>query len=927
MNKVSCMKICATLLWLLLPVILPGKVDSLPGKAETDRSEYRKLVLENGLRVILLSDPDLNKSSAALSVDVGSLKDPDDRQGLAHFLEHMLFLGTEKYPSESEYGNYIKSNGGYTNAYTAGDHTNYHFEVGHHAFEGALDRFSQFFIAPLFLEEFTQNEMLAVNSEFEKSLENDFRRIYQVLTHYYKPEHPANHFSTGNLETLKGISREEFINFYDENYSADQMGLALAGEASLDQLERWARKYFSDIPSNGRKKLSYPQELIPREDAIRLIRIRPVKDIRELRLVFGLDATRELWEGKSAEMIMHIIGYEGSGSLLSHLKKKGWATSLGASLWDSTKDYSQFLVSVGLTPEGQKQMYSVMESLFSYIEMMRESEYPHYLFEEKAMMARLEELYSDKGEGASRARFLANQALYYPIEVAERVPYLYVEPDPESYFHILDQLRVNQALFLHVSRDVETDRMEPIYGTEYGFERREGFRFQALNNPTEIDSLALPEPNPYVPEEINVLEMHPVPLIQEPGVHAYYMQDTEFERPRASYVFRVRTPKSGIGLRNAVLQDFYLDILSEVTNEEIYTASMGGATAAFSGNLEGIQFTVSGYSGSVETLLDYVAGQVKNMDLPEIQFEAIKEKRLRDLKNFELSEAYIQARDIQRSQGYNVHFSPTEQIEVAESISLKDVRDYARSLYESGFMEMMIHGNIDFAEAETLAQNVTAAFELKPISREETFFYRYAPPPNGEDKVTRTTLKVNNSCYWQEIVLGSDEPDTRAAAMVIDNFLREPYYTEMRTRQQLGYVVWSYTTRRFQDIVAGLVIQSSDYPAHELQNRSHAFIEELPAMLRGLGDEKFSTIVKGVRANLREEDKSIKERTETLFTRAFTHDGDWNRRVDTLNSLESLTRDKVADILETALSASSLRSHTVLAYARDHEQEAGSGTE
>ncbi len=131
------------------PVALPVPTNLPPRpRAPNDESEYRHFTLDNGLRVILLSDPKLNKSSAALAVGVGSLSDPPDRQGLAHFLEHMLFLGTEKYPDVSDYGNYLRSNGGYNNAYTAGDHTNFHFEIRHEAFEGALDRLSQFFIAP-----------------------------------------------------------------------------------------------------------------------------------------------------------------------------------------------------------------------------------------------------------------------------------------------------------------------------------------------------------------------------------------------------------------------------------------------------------------------------------------------------------------------------------------------------------------------------------------------------------------------------------------------------------------------------------------------------------------------------------------------------------------------------------------------------------
>ncbi|MDX5334940.1 MAG: insulinase family protein, partial [Marinobacter sp.] len=90
-----------------------------PTKSPNDPNEYRFLELDNGLRVILASDPDADKAAASMNVAVGSGNDPADREGLAHFLEHMLFLGTEKYPDPGEYQQFIRSHGGSHNAFTA----------------------------------------------------------------------------------------------------------------------------------------------------------------------------------------------------------------------------------------------------------------------------------------------------------------------------------------------------------------------------------------------------------------------------------------------------------------------------------------------------------------------------------------------------------------------------------------------------------------------------------------------------------------------------------------------------------------------------------------------------------------------------------------------------------------------------------------
>jgi insulysin len=108
-----------------------------------------------------------------MNVHVGSWSDPEEALGLAHFLEHMLFLGTEKYPDENSYNIYLNQHGGSSNAYTDQEDTNYFFDVQNDFFEGALDIFAQFFISPLFTESATDRELKAVDSENSKNLQDD----------------------------------------------------------------------------------------------------------------------------------------------------------------------------------------------------------------------------------------------------------------------------------------------------------------------------------------------------------------------------------------------------------------------------------------------------------------------------------------------------------------------------------------------------------------------------------------------------------------------------------------------------------------------------------------------------------------------------------------------------------------------------------
>ena len=116
----------------------------------SDDRGYLAHRLKNGLQVLLISDPRTDKAAAALDVRVGSGSDPEDRSGLAHLLEHMLFLGTELYPEAREYQAFIQQHGGSDNAYTMPDHTNYYFDIQSQYLRGALERFSQFFCRPAF---------------------------------------------------------------------------------------------------------------------------------------------------------------------------------------------------------------------------------------------------------------------------------------------------------------------------------------------------------------------------------------------------------------------------------------------------------------------------------------------------------------------------------------------------------------------------------------------------------------------------------------------------------------------------------------------------------------------------------------------------------------------------------------------------------
>ena len=228
--------------------------DDSVNKSPSDKRTYNIFTLKNGIDVITVSDPDLVTSAATLSIGVGQFQDPDNAQGIAHFLEHMLFMGSKKYPKPNEYMQFIQENGGDTNAFTAAEQTTYLFSINSSQFAAALDRLSSSVKDPLFDPTMVGKEINAVNSEWLLSRQSDSFIQQRTAANTGNPNHPRLKLGVGNKDTLSNDESEllkHLNNFYKEFYSANLMKLVLVGKQSPKELEKLATKYFSKIKNNN----------------------------------------------------------------------------------------------------------------------------------------------------------------------------------------------------------------------------------------------------------------------------------------------------------------------------------------------------------------------------------------------------------------------------------------------------------------------------------------------------------------------------------------------------------------------------------------------------------------------------------------------------------------------------------------------------
>ena len=220
-------------------------------KSKNDSRDYKILHLDNKLKVIIIKDTQSSQCGALLNVNIGSIRDTLD--GMAHFLEHMVFMGSKKYPDENNFMDLVNKNGGYTNAMTGDTHTTYYFTIDSTKFIDILDIFANFFMTPLLKQENIEREVNAVNAECIKNMADD-NWILHTIIKKGMGTHPMNHFTCGSNETLKGDDLHIKVKeFFDLNYSSNIMDLIIFINDKIDDtiLEREIKETFGKITNKN----------------------------------------------------------------------------------------------------------------------------------------------------------------------------------------------------------------------------------------------------------------------------------------------------------------------------------------------------------------------------------------------------------------------------------------------------------------------------------------------------------------------------------------------------------------------------------------------------------------------------------------------------------------------------------------------------
>ena len=731
---------------------------------------------------------------------------------------------------------------------------------------GALDRFAQFFVSPLFLSETLDRELQAVDSENKKNLQSDAWRLSQLDRSLSNPKHPYHHFSTGNLQTLRDAPRqrgvhirEEFIKFYEKHYSANRMKLVVLGKEPLDELESWVTELFAsvqnkDLPQN---RWDGAQPYSDNEVQTQVF-AKPVMDTRSLDIQFTYQDETDLYESHPSRYLSHMIGHEGPGSILAYIKAKGWANGLSAGPAPICLGAGFFHVSIRLTPEGLKNYWEVARTVFQYIALLKEAGPQKWVVEEFKNMAEVDFRFKQKTPASSFTSKLSSvmqQPL--PREWLLSGQRLIRKFDHAAISEALTYLRADNYRFTIVSQEYpgNWDQKERWYGTDYRIERipeplqasiRKALESTSQSIPKELH---LPHKNEFIPtrltverKDVNEPSKAPKLIRNEPGIQAWWKKDDQFWVPKGSFIISLRSALASATPENSVKADLYCLLVKDALNEYSYDAEIAGLEYSLSSTTLGLNVEVSGYNDKMPVLLEKVLTCMRALEIKPERFQIVKERSLRAYRNWGFQQPFYQAGDFTKWLGSERSWINEQYLAELPHLTPNDVLTFYPQLLDQIHIEVLAHGNLYKEDALRMTKLTESILKPRILPQSQWQIRRNLNFPEGCDFTYRRSLgdpaNVNN-CIEYYLHFGSvSDAKLRAKALLLAQLGDEQGFDQLRTKEQLGYIVFTGAKRTVNTIGYRVIIQSERSPEY-LEQRINAFLVTFDRTLGNMTQQEF----------------------------------------------------------------------------------------
>lgn len=882
-------------------------------KAPGDRCQYQYLELSNGLRVLAIHDPVTERSAASLAVECGHFNDPIDRQGFAHFLEHMLFLGTDLYPDAGEYQSFISQHGGNHNAWTGTEHSNFFFDIQTDHFEPALHRFAQFFICPTFNPDLIDRERHAIDSEYKMKISDDVRGCYQVHKETINPAHPFSKFSVGNLDTLAHRDgenlHEKVRQFFKQHYHAGKMTLVTQSSLSLAAQINLIESLFEKIQAGSRESFIITEPLYRNEDLKLYIQVKPHKEVRRLSVSFSLPNVDDKYTTKPLTYISHLLGHEGKGSLLSYMKRQGWITALSAGGGINGSNFRDFQVNFSLTPAGLPQQATIIEHLFSYLKLIAEKGFDGWRYQEKATLLNTLFHVQEDTRALENVSHLSMNLFHYPPEHVIVGDYLMDGLNQAEIESMLQYLVPDNIRIMLIAPEAETTQTAHWYFTPYQSQPIEAAWLNVWKN------IGLPDPkryflaeaNPFLPNRLIVRENAsqqelPKRLIHRAGLRIWHLQDASFQSPKANVFIAVDSEHAVRSPYHIAMTRLMVELLLDHLNEFTYSAEIAGLNYNIYAHQGGFTFHLSGFSCRIYRLLELLLKNRTGGYYEPARFYAVKEQLIRNWRNQNKNRPIAQLFS-QLTSLLQPNNPPVEAlIPELENAEPDDLPEFMRRLFMAVHLEVLAHGDLLEEEVQQIAGLLDK--EITPNSM-----------PSRETRRKLVSINNRGSLYYQCHIEHHDsallvyyqsqyrDAYSIACFVLANHIMSSPFFHDLRTQQQLGYVVGTgnLPLNRHPGLV--FYVQSPVMAPDGLLAAIELFIDAFHMQLMEMNEQVWQDNLEGLISQLDETDINLRTRSQRFWASIGSRDFTFRQREQVISELKNMNRAEFIRFLRTLRSS------------------------
>ncbi|KAA1195263.1 pitrilysin [Photorhabdus heterorhabditis] len=863
-------------------------------KSENDHRQYQGIKLANNMTVLLVSDEKATKSLAAVAIPVGSMENPDSQLGLAHYLEHMVLMGSKRYPQSGSLSEFLQKHGGSYNASTASYRTAFYLEVENKALANATDRLADALAEPLLDPVNADRERNAVNAELTMARSRDGMRVAQIRSETLNPAHPNARFSGGNLETLKDKPgsklQTELVDFYQRYYSANLMKGVIYGNQSIDKLTQIAVDTFGRIPD---RKASVPAITVPavteKEKGI-VIHYVPAQPQKALQLEFSIDNNSADFRSKTDEYLGYMIGNRSLNTLSDWLQTQGLAESISAGaepMVDRNKGI--FFIYVTLTDKGLEQRDQVVAAIFTYIHLLKQKGIQKSYFDEIAKVLNLSFQYGSIVRNMNYIEWLSDAMLRVPVSNVLNAGYLADDYNPKAIVNRLDELTPENARIWYISPKEPHNKQAYFVQAPYQVDRITSQQMVKWQQLEKQMNFSLPVPNPYIPDDLQLIkagknQKHPEMILEQQNFRLLYMPSQYFaDEPKASIALDLRNAESLNSARKQVTFSL-LDYLALLSLDQLgYQASVAGMSIS-TGSADGLQLGVSGYTQRLPELLTSLINDYMAFAPTENQLEQAKSWYREQIEVSNNGKAYDMAMQPLKRLSVVPYTEQSVRLKELEAITVQDIVEYRHELIKNSALQMMIIGNLTEQQSKVIAESAH-----KQLANQGNSWWsgdKVVIDKNYQVNFQRVGSSTDSALAEIYIPNGYNRIEGYAYSSLLSNMLKPWFYEQLRTVEQLGYAVFAFNTRVGEQWGLGFLLQSNSKQPKYLNQRYQDFYQKASSKLEDMSQTDFEQY-KNALIN------ESQQPPQTFYAEVARFSGDFSR-----NNFSFDSRDKMLEVLK-----------------------------